>query len=112
MGLIGLIGLIRPINPIYDTPGKKKKVAPGNERAPNFIIPSILLEKSPGAPPVKNGTYESHETHKSHSRQEEAMRGQEFAITQYVAAEGNKPFAHYCGFKRSEVVRRISIRTH
>jgi hypothetical protein len=47
MGLIGLIGLVRPINPIYDIPGKKKKVAPGNERASNFIIPSILLEKSP-----------------------------------------------------------------
>src|SRR5262250_2273906 len=47
MGLIGLIELIRPISNINDTPAKKKKVAPGNERAPNFIIPSILLEKSP-----------------------------------------------------------------
>jgi hypothetical protein len=67
MGLIGLIELIRPISNINDTPAKKKKVAPGNERASNFIIPSILLEKSPGAQSVKNGTYESHETHKSHS---------------------------------------------
>ena len=67
MGLIGLIELLRPISHINDTPAEKKKVGPGNERASNFIIPSILLEKSPGAPPVKNGTYESHETHKSHS---------------------------------------------
>jgi hypothetical protein len=44
MGLIGLIGLVRPICPIYDTPGKKKKVTPGNERASNFILPSILLD--------------------------------------------------------------------
>src|SRR5262245_34070950 len=112
MGLMVFIGLIRPINPIYDPPGKKKKVAPGNERASNYIIPSILLEKSPGAPHVRNGTYESHETHKSHSRQAETMRGLEFAITQYVPAEGNKPFAHYWGFKRSEVERRIPIRAH
>jgi hypothetical protein len=40
------------------------------------------------------------------------MRGLEFAITQYVPAEGNKPFAHYWGFKRSEVERRIPIRAH
>jgi hypothetical protein len=67
MGLIGLIELIRPISNINDTSAKKKNVAPGNERASNYIIPSILLEKSPGPPPVKNGTYVSHETHKSHS---------------------------------------------
>jgi hypothetical protein len=40
---MGLIRLISPISPINDTPGKKKKVTPGNERASNFIIPSILL---------------------------------------------------------------------
>jgi len=47
MGLIGLIELLRPISHINDTPAEKKKVGPGNERASNYIIPSILLEKSP-----------------------------------------------------------------
>jgi hypothetical protein len=44
MGLVGLKGLKRPMCPIYDTPGKKKKEPPGNERASNYILPSILLE--------------------------------------------------------------------
>ena len=44
MGLIGLIEPITPISPIHDTTGKKKKVGPGNERASNFILPSILLD--------------------------------------------------------------------
>src|SRR5262245_17891422 len=40
------------------------------------------------------------------------MRGLEFAISEYVPAEGNKPFAHCWGFKRSEVECRIPIRAH
>jgi len=43
-GTYRLIGLIRLICPIYDTPCKKKKAPPGNERASNFILPSILLD--------------------------------------------------------------------
>jgi hypothetical protein len=57
---MGFIEPISPINPIHDTPGKKKKVAPGNERASNYILPSILHENHRERRLCRNGSYKSH----------------------------------------------------
>jgi len=42
MGLIGFIVLTGSISPLHDSSGKKKKLALGNERASNIILPSFL----------------------------------------------------------------------
>src|SRR5262245_45540437 len=92
--------------------GARKNSFPGKRKSFKFHPSFDSLRKSPEAPFMRNETYKSHGTYKSHSWWAGAMRGLEFAIPQYVPAEGNKPFAHCWGFKRSEAKRRIPIRAH